>query len=460
MSNILQIAIRVNQATPAWSSRDSSVASLLFINQDLNNTIWLGQTSNITPAGPNTIPILPNGTFSGDAKSTWYVVGSIAGTLPLVVVPNGQGYFLGITQGLGQLVIPKIQSPNYVAGISGWAIKKDGSAEFNNLTIRGTFAGSNYIINNSGEFFYSAAPAFGDLVISIANAAGNDTFTNPYLGGVVLYGPGNSKAVLGWSSFVGSIPLLALFPDASWAYTGNSPVIQSFDTNKGLASEYTALQMGSGNSPGNHSSEIVLWGSSPDGTTSIPHVSIYGGANSVILADFNASRSTMNTYNGASYGINGSDADTTVTTITLNNDVTKTWNVPALDWNVNTAYKLIAWGHGTQAAVATTLGFSVDKGGGGSFASATSAAGFAAANAAFKWKIEAIIICATTGAAGTLVISMSAQIYSGITSTVLVGEQTAVAINTTIANTFQIRATFGANASITCDGSIFEKVGN
>lgn len=35
------------------------------------------------------------------------------------------------------LVRPAIQSPNYIAGTSGWTINIDGSAEFNNITTRG-----------------------------------------------------------------------------------------------------------------------------------------------------------------------------------------------------------------------------------------------------------------------------------------------------------------------------------
>lgn len=56
----------------------------------------------------------------------------------------------------GELTYLQIQSPDYVAGISGWIIRKDGSAEFNNLTIRGTFTGTDFVINSSGIFFYSA----------------------------------------------------------------------------------------------------------------------------------------------------------------------------------------------------------------------------------------------------------------------------------------------------------------
>lgn len=36
----------------------------------------------------------------------------------------------------GELIRQSIQSPNYVAGVSGWTINRDGSAEFNNVTIR------------------------------------------------------------------------------------------------------------------------------------------------------------------------------------------------------------------------------------------------------------------------------------------------------------------------------------
>lgn len=36
----------------------------------------------------------------------------------------------------GELVRRSIQSPDYVTGVSGWTINRDGSAEFNNVTIR------------------------------------------------------------------------------------------------------------------------------------------------------------------------------------------------------------------------------------------------------------------------------------------------------------------------------------
>jgi len=77
--------------------------------------------------------------------------------------------------------------PSFPGPGIGWAIFQDGSADFNNLTIRGTFTGNNFVINNSGEFFYSGTPAAGNLIASIATAAGTDVSGNAYLAGITSY---------------------------------------------------------------------------------------------------------------------------------------------------------------------------------------------------------------------------------------------------------------------------------
>ena len=66
------------------------------------------------------------------------------------------------------LIRPAIQSPNYVAGVSGWTINIDGSAEFNNVTIRGTLQSSNFVanttgwrLNNSGSAEFNGDISFG-----------------------------------------------------------------------------------------------------------------------------------------------------------------------------------------------------------------------------------------------------------------------------------------------------------
>lgn len=45
------------------------------------------------------------------------------------------------------LVIEQIESQNFVTGVSGWAIAADGTAEFANLTARGTLVGGQVVIN-------------------------------------------------------------------------------------------------------------------------------------------------------------------------------------------------------------------------------------------------------------------------------------------------------------------------
>lgn len=74
-----------------------------------------------------------------------------------------------------------IQSPNFVTGASGWSVNQDGSAEFNNLVIR------NGQIISGTALFYSGPAAAGNLIASVAAAAGTDSKGNAYLAGVTSY---------------------------------------------------------------------------------------------------------------------------------------------------------------------------------------------------------------------------------------------------------------------------------
>lgn len=71
-----------------------------------------------------------------------------------------------------------IQSPNYVAGVSGWTVNQDGSAEFNNLTIRGVFKGTHFEIDQTGAFFYNGTPALGNPPYLAITTATTDPFGN------------------------------------------------------------------------------------------------------------------------------------------------------------------------------------------------------------------------------------------------------------------------------------------
>ncbi|MEH0582541.1 hypothetical protein QBA54_50795 [Streptomyces sp. B21-108] len=80
------------------------------------------------------------------------------------------------------LIREAIQSQNFVTGSAGWRIKSDGSAEFNNVVIRGGTVVSGLAL------YYNGTPAAGNLIMSISATAGTDSFGNAYVEGVGLYG--------------------------------------------------------------------------------------------------------------------------------------------------------------------------------------------------------------------------------------------------------------------------------
>lgn len=98
------------------------------------------------------------------------------------------GFTNEVIGGQASLVRSAIKSPNYVHSISGWTVNKDGSAEFNNVTIRGSIFGLQYILNGSGIFFYNGTPTSGNLVIALTGAAGADQFGNHYPQGLSFSG--------------------------------------------------------------------------------------------------------------------------------------------------------------------------------------------------------------------------------------------------------------------------------
>jgi hypothetical protein len=51
---------------------------------------------------------------------------------------------------------PAIASPDFATGVQGWSVNQDGTAEFQDLTARGTITGSTFIVyGNGGVFIYS-----------------------------------------------------------------------------------------------------------------------------------------------------------------------------------------------------------------------------------------------------------------------------------------------------------------
>lgn len=252
------------QAKQVWSGRNitqSGISTVLLMNTDLLNTVKVG--TDLTSV---IVPIAPNGSLSVDPSSNWYVQGSAAGTAPLVVVPNGQSNFLGLTQGLGSLAIPAIFSPNFIHNVSGWSIDQNGNAEFNNLQIRGTFLGVDFIINSLGIFIYSGTPATGNLIGSWAPAAGaNDGLGNAFLKDVAVYAAVNTGyANLSSTGGLGGNTALLLHPGGT-AYVTTQPQLLGGSFNGGAVNEIENIHLSSGQA-GNDNADLLMQSSSADNT--------------------------------------------------------------------------------------------------------------------------------------------------------------------------------------------------
>jgi hypothetical protein len=88
------------------------------------------------------------------------------------------------------LVRPAIKSPNYTPGVDGWSINADGSAEFNNITIRGG------TVISGTALYYDGPPGPGTLFLSISASPGTDPFGNAYPEGLTVGRPGESQLQL------------------------------------------------------------------------------------------------------------------------------------------------------------------------------------------------------------------------------------------------------------------------
>jgi hypothetical protein len=161
-----------------------------------------------------------------------------------------------------------MESPNFVHGVSGWAIFGDGSAEFNNLTIRGTFMGTDFEINPAGIFFYSGTPAAGNLILALAQTAGSDSFGNPYIEGVSVGAAGGQQVEMLIAGLEGVLrfPSGASFENVAGnisAATGGSPAFINLLMSgpKGTLSghqDWVQAEMNSANNSGTSFASLLL----------------------------------------------------------------------------------------------------------------------------------------------------------------------------------------------------------
>ena len=106
----------------------------------------------------------------------------------------GQPFPNEVVGGGGALIVPLVRSPNFdLNAQTVWAIYSNGNAYFFNVTATGTVTATSVIVDGAGAgvFVYEGTPALNNLVVSIASAAGSDTYGNTYSGpGIAVSAPG------------------------------------------------------------------------------------------------------------------------------------------------------------------------------------------------------------------------------------------------------------------------------
>lgn len=148
----------------------------------------------------------PNGSTPGSAEfGTGYMLGAYGGANQFFIgspsqylIWNGSSLnvkgIINATAGyIGQNIIDAngISSPNYVSGSAGWSVNKDGGAEFNNVTVRGSvIAGTNPAIDpaNNTLMTGSGVRLYNDGRVVMGNSTANVVWNNSalYINGMTL----------------------------------------------------------------------------------------------------------------------------------------------------------------------------------------------------------------------------------------------------------------------------------
>jgi hypothetical protein len=201
-----------------------------------------------------------------------------------------------------------------------------------------------------------------------------------------------------------------------------------------------------------------------DGSIIVSTASSAGGpyTNQSSLIGSTAGRMMLQTPAGYAAPLSSSQADNTPHTCSTAGftQLSKAWTIPANDAQVGTLYRVTAWGDGQFGS--TLQQMSTNLSGGNAQANTPTSAQTASANVFFR--AEGSLLIGVTGSSGSgtfnLVVHTSSGGSNGYSA---LGDSTAVAYDTTISNTLGLftkwAATTGA-PTITCRGSLFERLGN
>jgi hypothetical protein len=378
-----------------------------------------------------------------------------------VTTPNDQGFNDPISGSQGALLVPQVESPNFVSGSVGWIIRQDGSVEFNNGIFRGTvtagsFIGTDFEVTPLGAFFYSGPPTLGNLIISIAPpGVTTDRFGNVVKpNGIKVYGASGNAIFMGLSP---SSTTEVLFNSGA-ANELLGAALATAISGAGAAAFIAAAIEGPRINLTGHGDWVGIQFLSPNaGGTSAANGSIFYENDAQV---FTQVAHWDNTGFNIDQGPGNVQTDVTQRNATTNvsTQITPSYSIPANTMLPGSSWELELFLAGNQnATTATTLVFTFQVNGNNT--AITIPAGFATANGAFRGSVKLKLACKIAGPANTAAIFINGEVTLTQTTFAIANSNKFevsspnaqgpnASVDTTVAQLVAISATWGTSGSL------------
>jgi len=156
-----------------------------------------------------------------------------------------------IAGGQGNLVVPAVKSPNYVHGVSGWSINKDGSAEFQDVVLPAGTAGTTVTFSATAPTSPSDGDVWYDTAEGLEASVWNGTEWVAYQIGTGAIAPGSitsglvdftATSIGGITTYVqGTAPAGTINAGSLWIDTASGNALYQYESGA-----WTLYQFGSG----------------------------------------------------------------------------------------------------------------------------------------------------------------------------------------------------------------------
>jgi hypothetical protein len=326
----------------------------------------------------------------------------------------------------------------------------------------GTITGAEFVATGTGGQYlgYDGMPGSGDLILSIAAAAGTDTNGNAYPAGLKITGTSGGTISIDPTAG-GGVPAIQLVPESA-THVDIPPEIYSGGLNLGTSGEVETLYLFSGQSQAtaNTGSALQLFSDPANSST--------GGAYANFVID-GANTSLTSRVTGAYLSVSQINTGTnTAGNVGSSNfvNITDAWTLPANDAKAGTVYEIEVPVTGSMEGNVLNLGLDVN---GSTFTNIVPviASAFPTGDG-FAGTVRLKLTFTATGTSGTVNLDMDGTLSDSSvdrgpsTSTTVNGHHSGLAFNTTVFNTIAIAAywtTGTSSPSVSGITSKFTRIG-